>query len=621
MADANATPNPLPPLPAFDPVPVTDFPLPRPSMTRTLPDQFPGPKVSLEPSPPLPPQPPIPPSFPKRTVDPVPSLPPPKPPTVAIEPEKKPTPPPAPKLPAPAPVSAAKPPAPPTPAAPAPKAAPTKEPGDSGIVDLVAPPTRRFSTWKAVAAGIALVGGGVGVNVAFPPADEPAPQAEVKPEPKALAASTPARQPEPIPDRPPLPEAEPAKIPTLEAVPVPVPPVPDLPAAVTRVSVPEVPIPGEPAKLPASVPGAVIPAAAAEPVAVPSIPVAPPPAIPSVPPALPTPPPALPTVPAATPSTPEIKLPDLNPTAPAAPPAIPSVPPAVPDLKPAAPSPLPIAVPTLPDTKPLIPVADVKPVVPEATKPAIPKPPKIPDLTKPVLPEPTKPIVPEPSKPLIPEPAKIPELTKPVVPEPTKLPEPPKTVVPESPFKPVGSGPKPEVPKPEVPAFETPKPKPAAIAPVSAVGDPPRTDFDVEVYDPRAGENYESISKHFYGDAKYAEALKAFNAGRPIGSGGSLQVPPMYVLRKQHSNRIGAPRPEAERPAPAKAPEVEWSPSRTSGYAVPRGGMTMWDVAEDVYGDRRQWKKIWDANPRLDPNAGLPVGSSLQLPSDARARR
>jgi hypothetical protein len=39
----------------------------------------------------------------------------------------------------------------------------------------------------------------------------------------------------------------------------------------------------------------------------------------------------------------------------------------------------------------------------------------------------------------------------------------------------------------------------------------------------------------------------------------------------------------------------------------------MWDVSEQVLGDRRQWKQVADANPGLDPNS-LPRGTRIRLP-------
>jgi nucleoid-associated protein YgaU len=173
-----------------------------------------------------------------------------------------------------------------------------------------------------------------------------------------------------------------------------------------------------------------------------------------------------------------------------------------------------------------------------------------------------------------------------------------------------------------------PSGRPAA-APRSAEA---RTDFDVDIHEPKAGDSYEVISRQHYGDPKYADALRAFNRGREVGTGGPVMVPPMYVLRQKFRDRIAAPRASDVAPAggPARdrsdADGLEWSPANktptadgraTGTYTVRRGGMTLWDVAEEVYNDRRQYKRVWEANPNLDPNAVQPEGTRLRLPTDS----
>jgi hypothetical protein len=150
--------------------------------------------------------------------------------------------------------------------------------------------------------------------------------------------------------------------------------------------------------------------------------------------------------------------------------------------------------------------------------------------------------------------------------------------------------------------------------------EPPRTDFDVDLHEPKAGDTYESISKLHYGDAKYAEALRAYNGGLVLGRGGAVQVPPMYVLRKRYPQLIPGQR-SAPAADPARGPDWGPAPGKSDSYAVPRAGMTLKDVAAEVYGDGRDWKKLWDVNPRLDPNAELPAGTKLQLPPDARPKK
>jgi 5'-nucleotidase len=42
-------------------------------------------------------------------------------------------------------------------------------------------------------------------------------------------------------------------------------------------------------------------------------------------------------------------------------------------------------------------------------------------------------------------------------------------------------------------------------------------------------------------------------------------------------------------------------------------GDTLWDIAEEVYGDGAKWKTIADANPDVDANS-LTVGAALKIP-------
>lgn len=185
-------------------------------------------------------------------------------------------------------------------------------------------------------------------------------------------------------------------------------------------------------------------------------------------------------------------------------------------------------------------------------------------------------------------------------------------------------------------SVKTPVPeRPKEIAQVGNVA-PPRTDYDVDLHAPRAGESFEAISRQHYGDAKYSEALRAFNAGRTPGSGTSIQIPPIYVLRKQFPQMLDVNRtaPSVYPNAPTSPPsqfapgrtsernnrtaDVQWAPvangNRSGTYRVPRSGMKLWDIAEEVYGDRRDWQRVWRANPQLDPNSVLTPGTQIRIP-------
>ncbi|WP_161967159.1 LysM peptidoglycan-binding domain-containing protein [Fimbriiglobus ruber] len=167
----------------------------------------------------------------------------------------------------------------------------------------------------------------------------------------------------------------------------------------------------------------------------------------------------------------------------------------------------------------------------------------------------------------------------------------------------------------------------ANVRPAAATGDT-RSTFDVDFYQPKANDTYESISKLHYGDAKYAAALRTFNKGAELGRTDNIQVPPMYVLRKGGAQPVSRTADQVRTPAPT-TDRTEWTPASgrvtpesesAATYTISKTGMTMWDVAEETLGDRSKWRRLWELNPSFDPN-DLPAGTKLKLPSDAKAKK
>jgi hypothetical protein len=223
------------------------------------------------------------------------------------------------------------------------------------------------------------------------------------------------------------------------------------------------------------------------------------------------------------------------------------------------------------------------------------------------------PPAPKPEPPAIPPPAPNVETAR----TPVDLPKPKPPAA--SPLVEMNESPKSNVPAPK-PAAEpfrlTKQAEPTDVRQTDAKSLPPaRTSFDVDIHYPKAGETYSSLSKLHYGDARYAAALQSFNQGRALDRGDSVQIPPLYVLRQRATP--GAP--PAARPTGSGLEWASSGPATTAPtYSVPRDGMTMWDVAGELYGDRQKWGKVWDVNQRIEPNAQLPKGTKLQLPPDAR---
>jgi nucleoid-associated protein YgaU len=185
------------------------------------------------------------------------------------------------------------------------------------------------------------------------------------------------------------------------------------------------------------------------------------------------------------------------------------------------------------------------------------------------------------------------------------------------------------------PATLTTRPTGGEVRP--AAGErPPQTSFDVDLYEPRAGDTYETIAREFYNDTRYARALQEFNARQPVQTGRTVNVPPISVLRQRYSGMIGAT--PASRsgtsPTPTPAPASEWGPAsppksdgtpafRPAGgssqtFRVPPGGMSLKAVARQTLGTEQRWGELYNLNPQVaDPNA-VPAGTTLKLPADAR---
>jgi nucleoid-associated protein YgaU len=168
--------------------------------------------------------------------------------------------------------------------------------------------------------------------------------------------------------------------------------------------------------------------------------------------------------------------------------------------------------------------------------------------------------------------------------------------------------------------------------PVSGTERSPTTSYDEDIYEPKAGDTYESISREFYNDTRYAVALRAYNGNQALQRGGRVMVPPLHIVKRYAQGQpapgtpaTGAP---ASRPTSVTTDTPQWmTPSapapvqRTAGntFRVPPGGMTMRAVARQFLGSDQRWTEIWDLNPQVtNPSEILPPGTELKLPADAR---
>ena len=305
---------------------------------------------------------------------------------------------------------------------------------------------------------------------------------------------------------------------------------------------------------------------------------------------------------------PGMGLPDLKlPTLPVAPVAVPPNPAPVPTT--AAPIPVPA---------PLVPTPVPAPIAESQAQVVLPTPPgETGKQTAPPMP-PTKPS----------DPLKLPE-TPPA--KPTRVEQNTPALPPGLGFKidpdppapmqplPVAPAPAAVAPTP-VPAFgivETP-PQPKLLTPPTPPADA-RTDFDVDLHPAKAGQTYEAVSQQHYADAKYAEALRAFNKGRDPGRD-VVEIPPLYVARKLAA---GTRAPAAVNPIAPAAAET-WARPTALGdakpaaagrsYTVPQDGTTFRDLAGTLLNDRKLYRRISDLNPTIDANAKLQKGDKVTVP-------
>jgi hypothetical protein len=152
---------------------------------------------------------------------------------------------------------------------------------------------------------------------------------------------------------------------------------------------------------------------------------------------------------------------------------------------------------------------------------------------------------------------------------------------------------------------------------------PVRTDYDVGLHEPRAGETYETISEEWYNTRKLAAALRAYNRNKALQGQGPVEVPPIDVLRKAYPQFVtgdarttSVPTATSEWTAPGvRAPEPSYRTVGGREFIVPAGGMTMREVARQSLGLESRWGELYELNPEItNPGAVLPAGTRLRLP-------
>jgi hypothetical protein len=163
----------------------------------------------------------------------------------------------------------------------------------------------------------------------------------------------------------------------------------------------------------------------------------------------------------------------------------------------------------------------------------------------------------------------------------------------------------------------------------------PKTDFDVDLYDPKRGDSYETISQEYYNDRRFAKALEAFNRNQPLQGGRMVEVPPIHILKKRFPGQAGGAAPVGGSGAPPASSGPNWAavggtsdpvPARATStntargvFVVPQGGMTLKAIAREALGSEQRWSDLWDLNRQLtDVAQVLPAGTEVKLPPNAR---
>jgi hypothetical protein len=292
---------------------------------------------------------------------------------------------------------------------------------------------------------------------------------------------------------------------------------------------------------------------------------------------------------------------------------------------PAIPAPeslVPAVVPASGTDKPVSPSSGSLPMIPSTpsgTLPASPSSPLLPSLPGTPSIGPSGASEPKPPAPITGLPPKPPESLAPSVEASPKLPAQPAEFSPKLPAGPGSEGARPGGEK-----LEFVKPAESGSATPAAATRPPTTSYDVDIYHPKANDSWESISREYFSDTRYAGALRAYNQNRALTPGREVDVPPLHVLKRWTPQ----PAPVAGSPPGRVTPAAGTDPWNAAGsaaggaktYRIPQGdGMSLPAVAKLVLGNDQRWRELYDLNPEVNPSK-VTAGTELKLPADSRVQ-
>ncbi|WP_437202346.1 LysM peptidoglycan-binding domain-containing protein [Planctomicrobium sp. SH664] len=139
-----------------------------------------------------------------------------------------------------------------------------------------------------------------------------------------------------------------------------------------------------------------------------------------------------------------------------------------------------------------------------------------------------------------------------------------------------------------------------------------------EVYQVQSGDNYWTISRKFYGSARFFSALAEYNKHRipqpeKMKPGMIVLVPALDVLHQRFPQMTGAAVAQAAESLPAGY----FVDAQGPAYRVGEGD-TLTTISEKHLGRSSRWTQIYGLNRELIPNKdALKIGTVLRLPADA----
>lgn len=185
------------------------------------------------------------------------------------------------------------------------------------------------------------------------------------------------------------------------------------------------------------------------------------------------------------------------------------------------------------------------------------------------------------------------------------------------------------VPSPKPAAHIEPKgkphesysPRPAARSQQPVLTTPGTDEVNEDVYQVQNGDNYWTISRRFYGTARFFGALAEYNRHRisdpeKMRPGMYVLVPDVEVLHRRYPELTGGGRSGPANPEDL----IEGFFVDTEGRPVYRvgKGVTLTDIAQRHLGRATRWVEIYRLNKDQIPDVKtLKIGAVLLLPADA----